>query len=195
MEQSLYYNEYIISSNNSINENTLNDQKFKRSPSYRLKKLLKPLINIIKQSNNEKSSQSGTTKLTTTKTVCKCKNYSYDYEDEQMYNEDDYIYSYTHEIDNNQFNEELESRIIDEIKQCDEDSAIFVYDEDNNCQLTPMNSEEIYVPVHFARTEGGTFFWTTSQRYDDDLIDSKDCTSNRQLPQQQMNSYDRWVQA
>ena len=193
MDQSVYYNEYIISSNNSVNENTVNDQKFKRSPSYRLKKLLKPLINIIKQNNSTKSSL-GTTKLTTTKTVCKCKNYSYDYEDEQMYS-DDYIYSYTHEIDNNQFNEELETRIIDEIKHCDENSAIFVYDEENNCQLTPMSNEEVYVPVHFARTEGGTFFWTTTQRYDNDLIDSKDCTSNRQLPQQQCHVYDRWVQA
>lgn len=193
MDQSIYYNEYIISSNNSINENTINDQKFKRSPSYRLKKLLKPLINIIKQSsNNEKSL--GTTKLTTTKTVCKCRNYSYDYEDEQMYN-DEYIYNYSHEIDNNQFNEELETRIIDEIKHCDENSAIYVYDEEEHLQLQPMNSEEVYIPVHFARTEGGTFFWTTTQRYDDDLIESDKCTSDRQLPQQQMNSYDRWVQA
>lgn len=199
MDQSIYYNEYIISSNNSINENTLNDQKFKRSPSYRLKKLLKPLINIIKQTsnsnNNNVKSSLGTTKLTTTKTVCKCKNYSYDYEDEQMYSEDDYIYSYSHEIDNNQFNEELETRIIDEIQHCEDNSAIYVYDDENNCQLTPINSEEVYIPVHFARTEGGTFFWTTTQRYDDDLIDAKDCTSTRQLPQQQMNSYDRWVQA
>lgn len=194
MDQSIYYNEYIISSNNSINENTLNDQKFKRSPSYRLKKLLKPLINMIKQNSSNTTKSSGTTKLTTTKTVCKCKNYSYDYEDEQMYS-DDYIYSYTHEIDNNQLNEELETRIIDEIKQCDDNSAIYVYDEDNHCQLTPMTSEEVYVPVHFARTEGGTFFWTTTQRYDSDLIDSKNCTSNRQLPQQQTHVYDRWVQA
>ncbi|KAG5672508.1 hypothetical protein PVAND_002632 [Polypedilum vanderplanki] len=192
MEQSIYYNEYIISSNNSINENTLNDQKFKRSPSYRLKKLLKPLINIIKQSNG--NTDKGTAKLTTTKTVCKCKNVSYDYEDEQYYS-DDYIYSYTHEIDNNQFNEELETRIIDEIKHCDENSAIYVYDEENNCKLTPVSNEEVYVPVHFAKTEMGTFFWTTTQRYNDDLIEAKQCTSNRQLPQQQSHSFDRWVQA
>lgn len=193
MEHSIYYNEYIISSQNSINENTVNDQKFKRSPSYRLKKLLKPLMNIIKQSSTEKSL--GTQKLTTTKTVCKCKNYSYDYEDEQFYNEDDYIYNYTSEIDNNQFNEELESRIIEDIKQCDDSSAIYVYDEEDNLEILPMTSEEIYIPVHFARTEGGTFFWTTTQRYDTDLIDSKDCTSNRQLPSQQQSTNDRWVQA
>lgn len=192
MEHSIYYNEYIISSNNSINENTINDQKFKRSPSYRLKKLLKPLINIIKQSNTEKSL--GTQKLTAKKTVCKCKNYSYDYEDEQFYN-DDYIYSYTSEIDNNQFNEELETRIIDEIKHCDDNSAIYVYDDEENCNLMPMNSEEIYIPVHFARTEGGTFFWTTTQRYDTDLIDERDCESKSQLPSQQQHSHDRWVQA
>ncbi|CRK87067.1 CLUMA_CG000850, isoform A [Clunio marinus] len=189
MEQSIYYNEYIISSNNSINENTFNDQKFKRSPSYRLKKFLKFLIG--KPNNNNKSL--GTTKLKTTKTVCKCKNYSYEDEEEQY--EDDYIYDYDAEIDNNEFNEELESRIIDEIKQCDETSAIYVYDEEDNCNLTPVYNDEIYVPVHFARTEEGTFFWTTTQRTDSDLIDSKDCESSRQLPAQQSDSFDRWVQA
>lgn len=188
MDQSIYYNEYIISSNNSINENTLNDQKFKRSPSYRLKKFIKFLMG---KSADTKSL--GTTKLTTTKTICKCKNYSY--EDEEEYYSDDYIYSYDAEIDNNQFNEELESRIIDEIKQCDENSAIYVYDEEENCNLTPVYNEEVYVPVHFARTQEGTFFWTTTQRIDSDLIDSDDCTSSRHLPAPQCDSYDRWVQA
>lgn len=189
MDQSIYYNEYIISSNNSINENTLNDQKFKRSPSYRLKKFLKFLMG---KPNGNKSL--GTTTLKTTKTVCKCKNYSYEDEEEQFY-DDDYIYNYSAEIDHNQFNEELESRIIDEIQHCGDDSAIYVYDEEDNCHLTPVHSDEVYVPVHFARTQEGTFFWTTTQRIDSDLIDSKDCTSNRQLPVQQSDSYDRWVQA
>lgn len=189
MDQSVYYNEYIISSNNSINENTLNDQKFKRSPSYRLKKFLKFLMG--KPTANNKSL--GTTKLTTTKTVCKCKNYSY--EDEEEVYDDDYIYSYNAEIDNNQFNEELESRIIDEIQQCDESSAIYVYDEEDNYNLTPVFSDEVYVPVHFARTQEGTFFWTTTQRIDSDLIDSENCTTEKQFPAQQFESYDRWVQA
>lgn len=190
MDHSLYYNEYIISSNNSINENTLNDQKFKRSPSYRLKKFLKFFIG---KPSADKSSL-GTTKLTTTKTLCKCRNYSYD-EEEQMYDDDEHIYNYTAEIDNNQFNEELESRIVDEIQHCEENSAIYVYDEEDNCSLTPVYSDEVYVPVHFARTQAGTFFWTTTQRIDSDLIDSDDCSSSRQLPSPQVDSYDRWVQA
>jgi len=188
MEHSIYYNEYIISSNNSINENTLNDQKFKRSPSYRLKKFLKFLMG---KPNANKSL--GTTKLTTTKTLCKCKNYSY--EDEEEHYDDEYIYNYDAEIDNNQFNEELEARIIDEIEQCEENSAIYVYDDEDNCNLTPVYNDEVYVPVHFARTQEGTFFWTTTQRIDNDLIDSKSCTSSGQLPLQQSDTYDRWVQA
>lgn len=190
MEQSIYYNEYIISSNNSINENTLNDQKFKRSPSYRLKKFLKFLMG--KPDTNKSL---GTTKLTTTKTICKCKNISY--EDEEFY-DDEYIYNYDSEIDNNQFNEELEERIIDEIKQCDENSAIYIYDDEDNCNLMPVYNDEVYVPVHFARTQEGTFFWTTTRtttQNDSDLIDSENCTSERQSPQQQFESYDRWVQA
>jgi Enhancer of split M4 family len=189
MEQSIYYNEYIISSNNSINENTLNDQKFKRSPSYRLKKFIKFLMG-----KNDENKSLGTTKLTTTKTVCKC-NSNYSYSDEEEQYEDDYIYNYTAEIDSNQFNEELESRIIDEIQQCDDGSAIYVYDDEDNCNLTPMYSDEVYVPVHFARTQEGTFFWTTTQRTDSDLIDSKNCTSERQFPAQQCDVFDRWVQA
>lgn len=189
MEHSIYYNEYIISSNNSINENTLNDQKFKRSPSYRLKKMLKKFLG--KQNSNKAL---GTTKLTTTRTVCKCKNISYESEEEQFY-DDDFIYNYDSEIDNNQFNEELETRIIDEIKQCDENSAIYVYDEEDNCNLQPVYTDEVYVPVHFARTQEGTFFWTTTQNIDSDLIDSKHCTSEHQSPSQQYESYDRWVQA
>lgn len=188
MEQSIYYNEYIISSNNSINENTLNEQKFKRSPSYRLKKFLKFLLG-----KPAASKSLGTTKLTTTKTVCKCKNISY--EDEEQFYDDDFIYSYDAEIDHNQFNEELESRIIEEIKQCDDNSAIYIYDEEDNCNLTPVYSEEVYVPVHFARTQEGTFFWTTTQRIDSDLIDSKNCSSGRQSAEQQCDSFDRWVQA
>lgn len=192
MDQSLYYNEYIISSNNSINENTINDQKFKRSPSYRLKKLLKF---IMGKSTDSKKSSLGTTKLTTTKTVCKCSSsVSYESEEEQYY-DDEYIYNYNFEIDNNQFNEELEHRIVDEIKHCDDNSAIYVYDDEDVCHMTPVNSEEVYIPVHFARTNAGTFFWTTSQRVDDDLIEADDCDSQRQLPMQQYNDYDRWVQA
>lgn len=194
MENSIYYNEYIISSNNSINENTLNDQKIKKSSSYKLKKILRPLIKMIKHSGSNNKSSTATTKLTTTKTVCKCKNYSYEEEDYEKYG--DYVYDYTTEIDDNQFNEDLEDRIIEEIKHCDENSAIYVYDSENNCNLTQVHSEEIYVPVHFARTEAGTFFWTSMQRpVDCDLVESKDCSSDSQLPQLQHHSYDRWVQA
>jgi hypothetical protein len=102
----------------------------------------------------------------TNKTSCNCnKNSSFD--------------SYDYASDNNA-NETLETRILEEIRS--ENSSTYVYDSE---QLVPVN--KTFVPVHFARTNAGTFFWTTfdeSERFSDD-----------QLPELQHNRFDRWIQA
>lgn len=86
-------------------------------------------------------------------------------------------YNYTSEIDDNSSNETLESRILDEIRGCDD------------CCHT-------FVPVHFARTEAGTFFWTANyQNTDSQMITDNDFNAGLQLPQLQAHSYDRWIQA
>lgn len=70
-----------------------------------------------------------------------------------------------------------------------------------NSTFTVEEDEEVYVPVRFARTEAGTFFWTTnlspmvtmSPSSDDDLIQPALCNSHGQYPQLQFQ--DRWAQA
>lgn len=185
----MIHNDYIISSNNSINENKYNNQKMKMSSRSIIKSLIKPLINIIKQNNNKSKNIKTKKSSKTPKTLCDCQiNHTAIFDD---------IYNETSEIDNNSFNEELEYRIIDEIKHCQDNAAIYVYGDDDNCSMTPVfNDEEVFVPVHFARTTAGTFFWTTTQNnVDCDLVESKNCSTDSQLPQLQQSISDRWIQA
>ncbi|EDV93680.1 enhancer of split malpha protein [Drosophila grimshawi] len=57
--------------------------------------------------------------------------------------------------------------------------------------------EDIYVPVRFARTQAGTFFWTTNLQpvasVDADLLQPAYCYSSQQHPFMQYQ--DRWAQA
>lgn len=90
------------------------------------------------------------------------------------------------EVNENFINEKLSAYVLDDFH------AEYQYDEEE---------EEVYVPVRFARTEAGTFFWTTnlspavsmSPSSDTDLIQPAFCMSNGQFPQLQFQ--DRWAQA
>lgn len=170
---SLMYNEYIIASNNSINDNKYNAQKVAKSSAYKLKKMLKPLIRMLRSSSNKKQRI----------------NHQKSYESEssqEMF--------WSSEIEDNSCNEELESRIFREIQHCPEDAAVYVYD-GQECERQSVARDQTFVPVHFARTEAGTFFWTTIQKQvDEDLIQPTYCQSAYQHPELQCRG-DRWVQA
>ncbi|XP_059052701.1 enhancer of split malpha protein-like [Achroia grisella] len=156
-----YYanNEYIIATNNSMNENKYNSEKMKNSG---FKALLKPLMKIIKK----------TTKRVPAKTCDTC------YEDEQNLN-----------------NERLERKIYAEVEACQSGAAFLVYNEDSTCDIVPVTPENFYVPVHFARTEAGTFFWTTVSKHEADFAEAH-CYTECQTPEQQYPiMQDRWVQA
>lgn len=165
---SSYTSEYTMSSVNSINDNIYNAQKLAKTSKYRLRKIFKPILKMLLQKGKKTTTSSS-------KSICKCKNNS-------SFNS----YDYGSEISDNNSNETLETRIIDEIRDCSDNSALYVYG--NEDQLMPVNRNQTFVPVHFARTDAGTFFWTT-------FDDKSDCNSDIQLPQLHLNRYDRWIQA
>lgn len=173
--------EYLIASNNSINDNKYNAQKVSKSTSYKIKKMLKPLLRLLKNSNkNQKKlhsfdEDSGHSDCCSYITEDCCSNYS------------------TNEMNDNSANEVLEAKLMNEINNCMDNAAIYVYGENNSCNLTPVFQQQTFVPVHFARNEYGTFFWTSMQRPADcDLVEPH-CFSDHQVPQMQFG--DRWVQA
>nr|CAH7758447.1 unnamed protein product [Callosobruchus chinensis] len=99
------------------------------------------------------------------------------------------------EIADNVANEILENEIFEEIDSCEEFAAVPYY-EDDQMQFLPVYRGQRYIPVHFARTDAGTFFWTSMANSDSD-IDShgdKNAICNYQVPELQVPS-DRWAQA
>lgn len=161
---SSYTSEYCMSGVNSINDNIYNAQKQAKTSKYRLRKIFKSILKTMLQKGRK----------TNRHHVCKCKNSSYE------------SYDYATEISDNDSNETLETRILDEIRDCNDDSAFYVYGDED--QLVPVDRHQTFVPVHFARTNVGTFFWTT--------FDSQsDCYTENQLPELHLNQFDRWIQA
>lgn len=157
-----YYanNEYIIATNNSINENRYNSEKMKNSG---IKALLRPLMKMIKK----------TTKRAPAKKCDTC-----------------------FEEDQNSSNEMLERKICEEMEACQPGAAFLVYNENNTCDLVPVTPDNFYVPVHFARTEAGTFFWTTVSKTEADFAAAAHCYTECQTAEQQYPVLqDRWVQA
>ncbi|XP_022211328.1 enhancer of split malpha protein [Drosophila obscura] len=118
-----------------------NMYKSKVSPSRRLKNLLKPLLGHVFNLKKEQPKRSS---------------YIASAEKEAEF---DWL---NNDMDN-MANEHLESRLIEEIRQCAKEDAIIVYNQNGSGKLQAMDQEEYYVPVHFARTNAGTFFWTSLQ--------------------------------
>lgn len=101
---------------------------------------------------------------------------------------------YQSEIEDNLANEILENTILEEIETCPEFSGVPVY-EDGLMNIVPIFRGEKYIPVHFAKTEAGTFFWTSMVGADYDIAyDGGDCITEKQVPELQVRC-DRWAQA
>ncbi|XP_037946569.1 enhancer of split malpha protein [Teleopsis dalmanni] len=94
----------------------------------------------------------------------------------------------------NQRNYEIEQHFYEEIV----DNTV----NEKLADLAVAEEQDIYVPVRFARTDAGTFFWTTNllpvtstiiPAADEDLLQPAFCYSNCQFPHMQFQ--DRWAQA
>uniref|UniRef100_A0A182U6L5 Enhancer of split malpha protein n=1 Tax=Anopheles melas TaxID=34690 RepID=A0A182U6L5_9DIPT len=170
----------VCNSNNSINENRYNSEKLAKSSAvYRLKKILKPLVTLLKSNKSNKSSAKS----------------SHRAQVDQRRSIISYIDDYDCDYDNSA-NERLEAELVAELEQCHATDAAILVLEEQQLRLQPVLPEELYVPVHFARTEAGTFFWTTmpAREVDEDLIQPAHCYSEEKQYAQQAYA-DRWAQA
>lgn len=162
------YNDYLAASHNSINENKLNAKKARGTTVHQLKKLLKPLLAVLKNNKN--------------KTTYKKQPQPEYYKDENC----------SSEIDENLANEILENQIFEEIDNCEEFAGVPVY-KNGHLDIVPVFRGQRYIPVNFARTEAGTFFWTTMVGADCDVDCKNSITTNQMAELQAPN--DRWAQA
>ncbi|KAJ8916791.1 hypothetical protein NQ315_005796 [Exocentrus adspersus] len=155
--------EYLISSNNSINDNKVNDKKAK-STIHNIKQLIKCILKKNSKNTYKKNPQPS------------------------YFTDED-------EINDNIANEILENEIFEEIDTCEEFSAVPVYD-NGEMNILPVSRGQRYIPVHFARTEAGTFFWTSLSGPDADIasIGDKNAICNYQTAELQ-SPCDRWAQA
>jgi len=133
-------------------------------------KLVKPLLRIIKKKQLLK------------KTLAEIQEQNaYNSSLEDMRKDAEAAAAADNAIDDNLANEALEQRLYNEIRECPENAAVIVQ-QGQEKQIMPVCPEQKFIPVHFARTSSGTFFWT-----------SMDMT--RQQEFQLRMQLDRWGQA
>ncbi|XP_037824075.1 enhancer of split malpha protein-like [Lucilia sericata] len=151
----------MYNNNTSYKNQTYTIYKSKVSPSRRLKNMLKPVLGRIFKSKTHKPKRS-----------------SY-IASEEKESEFDWL---NNDMDN-MANEHLENRLMEELQHSESGEAIVVINEDGSRQLEFIDKDDLYVPVHFARTNAGTFFWTSVQ---------KETVEPYQI---EWNFLDRWAQA
>ncbi|XP_011312238.1 enhancer of split malpha protein [Fopius arisanus] len=150
-------------------ENELNDNLYnlklsadkKMSNAKRLRKLLKPLLRLMKKRSKH--------------TIAKIHQKA---EPQQEI--------FTEEVDNqNNSNEALEQRLLADLASAEEGAAITVC-LDGQMTVVPVVPGQCYVPVHFAHTSAGDFYWTTLALADSDLCYKECAFSQNQLPEMQV---------
>ncbi|KAM7359182.1 twin of m4 [Cochliomyia hominivorax] len=130
-----------------------------------LKKLVKPLMRLVKKKQLLK------------KTLAEIQQNTYNSSLEDMRKDPVSLNA----AEDNVANEALEQRLFSEIRQCPSNAAVIVH-QGHQQHVVPVHQQQNFIPVHFARTDSGTFFWT-----------SMDMAQQQEL--QMRNQLDRWAQA
>ncbi|XP_033218614.1 enhancer of split malpha protein-like [Belonocnema kinseyi] len=157
---------HVLDCENELNENIYNMKMMggnnKSSTSRKVRKILKPLIKLLKKRTNSCKKF-----LKNQKAVPQCQ-------------------VYTEEVDNqNNCNEALEQRLLADLENAEEGAAITVC-LDGQMTVVPVVPGQCYVPVHFAHTCAGDFYWTTLALNDCDLFYKERAFSQNQLPEMQV---------
>ncbi|XP_044007993.1 enhancer of split malpha protein-like [Aphidius gifuensis] len=149
----------IDNNNNNIIINNNNNKKV--SNARRMRKMLKPLLRYLKKKSSKLS-----------KINQKSKQQKFEI--------------FTEEVDNqNNCNEALEQRLITDLENADEGAAITVC-LDGQMIVVPVVPGHLYVPVHFAHTQAGDFYWTHITPTDNDICYKELAFSQHQLPEMQV---------
>lgn len=157
---------HVFEYENELNDNLYNlklsaDNK-KMSNARRLRKLLKPLLRILKKTCKSSKLAKMNQKAEPQQEV------------------------FTEEVDNqNNCNEALEQRLLADLAAAEEGAAITVC-LDGQMTVVPVVPGQCYVPVHFAHTCAGDFYWTTLALTDSDLCYKECAFSQNQLPEMQV---------
>uniref|UniRef100_A0A1B0A6M0 Enhancer of split malpha protein n=1 Tax=Glossina pallidipes TaxID=7398 RepID=A0A1B0A6M0_GLOPL len=136
-----------------------------------LKKLVKPLLRLLKK------------KQLLHKTLAEIQQNAYNNSLEDMRKDAASLSA----AEDNLANERLEQRLYNEIRHCEANAAVIVQQGQQHL-LVPVTRQQNYIPVHFARTNDGTFFWTSMVMNAKNHYNEWDlCTTTHHL--------DRWGQA
>lgn len=160
-----------MSSHEELNDNIFNlklsssNCNKKTTAARRARKILKPLLRLLKKRTS--SSISHKVKSDQQKAVPQSE-------------------IFTEEVDNqNNSNEALEQRLLAGLQGAEEGAAITVC-LDGQMTVVPVVPGQCYVPVHFAHTHAGDFYWTTLSLDDNDLCYKERAFSQNQLPEMQV---------
>ncbi|KAK1129450.1 hypothetical protein K0M31_019177 [Melipona bicolor] len=158
---------HVFDYENELNDNLYNLKMSVRSGgagSKRVRRVLKPILRLLtKRTNRGKQQQAkGAQKAVPQSEIF-----------------------FTEEVDNqNNANEALERRLLAELQDAEEGAAITVC-LDGQMTVVPVVPGQCYVPVHFAHTHAGDFYWTTLSMADSDLCYKERAFSQHQTPEMQ----------
>lgn len=154
---------HVFDYENELNDNLYNLKMSVRSGagSKRVRRVLKPILRLLKKRTNRGKQHAKGQKAVPQAEI------------------------FTEEVDNqNNANEALERRLLAELQDAEEGAAITVC-LDGQMTVVPVVPGQCYVPVHFAHTHAGDFYWTTLSMADSDLCYKERAFSQHQTPEMQ----------